>query len=141
MKKEIKVKFRAWEEEKKRWITSFEECYLCDDGTIVVMELATGWDQCNYLKNTKAIPSFNTGLKDKNGKDIFEGDVITGNTSYERSSDEAEWTKEKPCVVLWSERCAGFYPFIMNNRWRCDVENIEVIGNIYENPELNKDKL
>jgi uncharacterized phage protein (TIGR01671 family) len=79
-----------------------------------------------------------TGLKDKNGKEIYEGDVVTGHTRYERDSDDVEWTREHPAIVEWRTEEAGFYPFTMNNRWRCDVKNIEVIGNIYENPELLK---
>jgi len=78
-----------------------------------------------------------TGLR-TNGKEIYEGDILTGHTSYEKDNDEEIWTKKNPCIVTWIDREAGFYPFTLNNRWRCDVVNIEIIGNIYENPELLK---
>ena len=79
-----------------------------------------------------------TGLKDKNGKEIYEGDIITGNTSYENGNDDYDWTNENPCVVQWHEKATGFFPLTLNSRWRCDLENIEVIGNIYEHAELFK---
>ena len=71
-----------------------------------------------------------TGLKDKNGKEIYEGDVMQNEDGVGRSV--AEW-----------DHC-GF-----NRRWipigvtsplSLNTEQWEVIGNIYENPELlNKD--
>ena len=73
-----------------------------------------------------------TGLLDKNGKEIYEGDIVSFNTSYELDNDDCSGITE----VKWIEKEAGFFPFTLNNRWRCDVENVEVIGNIYENPEL-----
>ena len=68
------------------------------------------------------------GREDKNGKEIFENDAIVGATSFENYDDECEWTEKSPCVVSWDEECAGFYPFIMNNRWRCDLIDVQVLG-------------
>ncbi len=77
-----------------------------------------------------------TWLLDKNWKEIYENDLVIWNTSFENYNDEFNWTREKPLCIIWDEKEAWFIPFTLWARWRCDVCNIEVIWNIYENPEL-----
>ena len=77
-----------------------------------------------------------TGLKDKNGKEIFEGDMIKTRC---RETQE----KEKIGKVEWLENMAGFEfncnSSVMSSECMSYSQHIfEVIGNIYENPELLK---
>ena len=69
-----------------------------------------------------------TNIKDKNGKEIYEGDIL----SFLFFED----TKPRIEEVIWINENAGFgFPLGL-----CGLHDIEVIGNIYENPELLEDK-
>ena len=74
-----------------------------------------------------------TGLKDKNGKEIYEGDIVEYKTKfYDR-------LKEHKTIIKWEDDLEhnGFgEPFAMGYIFR--GFDIEIIGNIYENPELIK---
>lgn len=68
-----------------------------------------------------------TGLYDKSGKEIYEGDI-----TYVASEDENAF-------ILWDTETARY--IIQFEGWLADFDNfygrdLEVIGNIYENPEL-----
>ena len=68
-----------------------------------------------------------TGLKDKNGKEIYQSDIIL----HFINSLETERT-----IVDYVPTSGGFEPFCKKPWWRNTSDDVEVIGNIYENPEL-----
>lgn len=70
-----------------------------------------------------------TGLTDKNGTKIFEGDVLR-NASNEKKA-VVQWFSEHSAFMLWCKSENQVY-WLYDN----DFHNIEVIGNIYDNPEL-----
>lgn len=87
-------------------------------------------------KYNEAILMQYTGLKDKNGKEIFEGDICVLDYSlYDEYEDEDEFGNEKFKFVVEFED-GSFW------NWCEDLtsDRCEVIGNIYENPNLLKQK-
>jgi uncharacterized phage protein (TIGR01671 family) len=86
-----------------------------------------------------------TGLKDKNGKEIFEGDILV--PSVYKKATGLTWIKFRSEVVfsngmfhLKGPRVAGVYPLSKFIQSGITAKNeYEIIGNIYENPELMHD--
>lgn len=107
-------------------------------------------DECDrpfelvYSVINKTIGQY-TGLKDKNGKKIFEGDIVKlENGFYEGLYNYVEIEEDEYYAVYYDEKYARYDLQTEDNNtefkrvaWHQLVnEEIEVIGNIYDNPEL-----
>jgi len=87
----------------------------------------------------KTIGQF-TGLKDKNGKKIYEGDVIqfksTDSYEYDATYDyEKLGSTPVISVMKWNSESLGFRTSA-SSRFKITKDMLEVIGNIHDNPEL-----
>lgn len=80
-----------------------------------------------------------TGLQDKDGKEIYEGDIVFKETFDDTKQNYRNISYAK---VIWIEELAGFYLVNRENKilWELseDKYNIEIAGNIYENKDLLK---
>lgn len=124
------IKFRAWNDETRKFETNMPSPFDCS-GSGVIFPYYFNLDYEQY-----------TGLKDKNGKEIYEGDIIgTCKYYYNEETGEDEpgelehWgviTYEAPSFGLWGE------PIYVNEDKHFFEANssMVVIGNIHENPEL-----
>lgn len=85
----------------------------------------------NIIVDYKTVGQY-TGLKDSNGKRIFEGDIVTGLFDFELSINSVVTFKDGAFGVLAKQHeTEHFHPFTS----LCNVK-YEVIGNIFENIEL-----
>ena len=135
------IKFRAWEKNLRAMISVDSINF---EAGLINMELV--WRTFEEIELMQY-----TGLKDKNGTEIFEGDII----EYEGKTNDHgipwgwEFTTSGKGVVKYD--LAGYLVFDLHtdnlvkenlNEFLIQYEEIDVIviGNIYENPELLKEQ-
>ncbi len=108
-------------------------------------ETFTGWLNDNFIfdgydKGKEPIVMQFTGLLDKSGKEIYEGDIV----KYDESEKISAWVAGETAIVMWvaprfTFRTKPYEEFTGSNQnmpSEDDAEFLEVVGNIYENPEL-----
>lgn len=129
------IKFRAWDKEEKKMVDLKDDKY----------NIRTSWEGKLYLVNTDIADNDgydyqmevefleHTGIKDKNDKEIYDGDIV-------RLWGGGFPGKEYKAIV--SFECAGFILTSIDNKETdyigsvVEDQDLEVIGNIYENLEL-----
>jgi hypothetical protein len=116
------IKFRAWNPEHDEMIFSSRETAF-EKREFYPFCFSVGFS--HYPLDGWEIMQF-TGIKDCNGKEVYEGDIVKYN--------------ELPCCIEWDD---GAFELIRNDNFIMHLWNIvpirlEIIGNIYESPELLK---
>ena len=122
------IRFRAWDKERKQMA---ELATMCVGPTVTAwVKTPDGFDRILVDGENADFMQF-TGLKDREGKEIWEGDIVADN-SFE--DDTRLWRSKvtfvKGCFMTFDNE-NGHQPLGIFG-----VENLEVLGNIYENPEL-----
>lgn len=127
------ILFRGKRLDNGEWV---EGCYITDeqDSTTAYIGHIFGVDGLMLVHDmdiVKVAPETvcqYTGLTDKNGRKIFDGDIIKYSKKFFK--------------IVWVVECAHFaaYPLQENSWSPCmnvgTVKNVEVIGNIFDNPDL-----
>ena len=124
------IKYKAWDLKNKKWLNLWQILFSEDGEAKAVKDIngeRFGLNQVELLECT--------GLRDKNGKEIYEGDIlkiddIEDDSIFFVSFDDGcfvadySWEEKLPKPTL----VQAMYPF----------SDFKIVGNIYENPELLK---
>ena len=123
----LRFKFRAWDYENEEIIYGVGITPKSDDYIPYKMtDSDEGFENFSYYPESELMQY--TGTKDKNGKDIYDGDLITGGGLL--VPFELYWNT--PSVEWWVKRGD-------DEGWKTSLscsKRHEVVGNIYENTEL-----
>ena len=126
------LKFRVWDKERECYLDETELAGITPDGKYILYieeeEISKLEVEGNYILEQY------TGLKDKNGKEIYEGDIVEYTTCYYGNE------KRHRKVVEWSEWDSDDFGEPHNIGFSNLSECMEVIGNVHENPDLLEDK-
>ncbi len=135
-----RFKCRIWDKNQNKMLFPASNYNFCNiNGVIVQVEIYENivGNICAHIRKNKIYENAEfmqcTGSKDKNGKLIYEGDIVN-----------------VPCgnfIIKYCDSCKSFQCFYKDDCFACegdyhwfelldDLENLEVIGNIYENKEL-----
>ena len=120
-----RFKFRFWDKKEKEYFTCGDIDYK--SGIFKTYPFRT-YNGCFGYKNIVAEQC--TGLKDKNGRLIYAGDIL-GNKDFMSDVALLKYSNEKCCYILERRSVDEFF-----NKWWAD--RLMVIGNIHENKELLK---
>lgn len=128
------LKFRAWDTEAKCYV---KDPILTDNfGQVyeVCEEASNKRGTCLITHKPNVILEQYTGLKDKNGKEIYEGDIFEDD--YNGGYEVVKWIDERAAFCL----CYMGYERDVEEFYTRYTNEMEVIGNIHENPELLEEK-
>lgn len=129
------IKFRAWIGALNCWADE-----------IIISQVGDVWGYIAIKNDNKyfnaGLEQF-TGLSDKNGKEIYEGDIVLVG-DFKDYGDGPEWGDHSTHSIKWMD---GYPAFDLSPQldtdcnglqYALEVQSVEVIGNIHENTELLK---
>lgn len=128
----MKPKFRAWLKEEYRMTDVREITFI--DGEVYLISDVTDF----YAYKEFKLMQF-TGLKDKNDKEIFEGDIVKYKIGWNTFTEEVAYDKNFAGFGVMDAYADAIFSFGKLAEV-IDLNSLEAVGNIYENPELLEGK-
>lgn len=116
------IKFRAWETGEEIMHPNVTNGVYQDPDEIIDFDFVLGLERFKVMQYT--------GLKDKDGTEIFEGDIVSF-VGDRKGNRVVEYKNEEACFIARNLIGTGYLePVYLNDM------DFEIIGNIYENTEL-----
>ena len=116
------IKFRAWDKKNKKMLElgdgnfCFTDCGFCFEGYKFGIDASIGGVHLKLMQFT--------GLKDKNGKEIFEGDIVETFNAKKKKLIAGIWK------IHYNDLCGSFDGERISNRKDDSGEDFEIVGNL-----------
>lgn len=129
-------RYRAWDKNLKT-MYEVDDIMSIDFGKSEISVMTLFFERTNYYKFDDIVLMQSTGLKDENGKEIFEGDIVKVTDGDERTN----FPDGGIGTICGLDGIFMWYIDGQVHNGLFDISQeyyIEVVGNIYENPELTE---
>ena len=148
----MNIKFRAWDTEGKRYIENTGNPYIFPFNGITAMKCAGS--SCGTIDGETDYSEFYvieywTGLLDKSGKEIYEGDIVRDEhgrimeiiwcSDYKCDYDRSHFARYELKLLSFNEEFTNNFKTTDLTSWynnKTGTMNFEIIGNVHTNPEL-----
>lgn len=138
-------KFKAMHEVNDIIAISFEDKSICVQTIHFGQGLPDSFEQglpnsrdLDYYDFDDIVLMQSTGLFDKNGKEVYEGDIVKfSDCDGDGYTVPVVWNNDYACFsVDWGSNMLSSFDYLYLEEFYTDIKDIEVVGNIYENPGL-----
>ena len=122
-----RFKFRVWDNLDKKYYE--DDCFqiqIESSGDLFIIGPGNDGEDCFWETNNTVVEQC-TGLKDKNGKLIYEGDIVEFDGDFH---GDIAWDEDAGC---WAIRTTENTIYTFDNLYGYELE---IVGNIHENKEL-----